>query len=243
VSDKKKSKEASEEEVETQEAEAVEEEEKTESTEESEEEEETGRSIIVLPPMLGLGEAASKPEVRVIGLIGDVEEEKAGEIIYGFLALKETGKKPVDPEDPEKGFTYEPIKLICSTYGGSASDMFAIYDMMRTVKEDCDIETLGIGKVMSAGVLLLAAGTKGKRKIGKHCRVMLHAVSGGAVGALHSMENEMEEVRWIQEQYINALAEETDLSKKMLKKILDKKVNTYLDAKQAVEYGIADEIV
>lgn len=243
MSDKKKSKKVSEEEVETQETEAVEEEEKTESTEESEEEEEeVGRSIIVLPPMLGLGET-SKPEVRVIGLIGDVEEEKAGEVIYGLLALKETGKKPVDPEDPEKGYKYEPLKLICSTYGGSASDMFAIYDMMRTVKEDCDIETLGIGKVMSAGVLLLAAGTKGKRKIGKHCRVMLHAVSGGAVGALHSMENEMEEVRWIQEQYINALAEETDLSKKMLKKILDKKVNTYLDAKQAVEYGIADEIV
>ena len=72
---------------------------------------------------------------------------------------------------------------------------------------------------------------------------MLHAVSGGAVGALHSMENEMDEIRWIQEQYINALADETDLSRKMLRKILDKKTNTYLDAKQAVEYGIADEII
>lgn len=239
MGDKKKSKDSSEE-VETQETETVEEEVETSP---EEEEGDVGRPIIIMPPMMGMDAAASKPEVRVIGLIGDVEEEKAGEVIYGFLALKETGKKLVDPEDPEKGFSYEPIKLICSTYGGSASDMFAIYDMMRTVKEDCDIETLGIGKVMSAGVLLLAAGTKGKRKIGKHCRVMLHAVSGGAVGALHSMENEMDEIRWIQEQYINALAKETDLSKKMLKKILDKKVNTYLDAEQAVEYGIADEIV
>ena len=53
----------------------------------------------------------------------------------------------------------------------------------------------------------------------------------------------MDEIRWIQEQYINALVDETDLSKKMLKKILDKKTNTYLDAKQAVEYGIVDEII
>jgi ATP-dependent Clp protease protease subunit len=235
VGGKKSKEENTSEEVETQE-----EVEQVEEQPEQPEEDQHGPPIIVIPPMLGM---ESKPEIRVIGLIGDVEEEKASEVIYGFLALKESGKKPVDPEDPSKGVTYEPIKLICSTYGGSASDMFAIYDMMRMVKEDCEIETLGIGKVMSAGVLLLAAGTKGKRKIGKHCRVMLHAVSGGAAGALHSMENEMDEIRWIQDQYINALAEETDLSKKMLKKILDKKINTYLDAKQAVEYGIADEIV
>ena len=235
----KKGEEESVDEVSTQESEAVE-----EPAESKEEEESAGdRPIIVIPPMMGMGLSAPKPEIRVIGLVGDVEEEKAGEVIYGLLALRESGKKLVDPEDETAGIKYEPIKLICSTYGGSASDMFAIYDMMRSVREDCEIETLGIGKVMSAGVLLLAAGTKGKRRIGKHCRVMLHAVSGGTAGGLASMENEMDEIRWIQEQYINALAEETDLSKKMLKKILAKEVNTYLDAKQAVEYGIADEIV
>ena len=51
---------------------------------------------------------------------------------------------------------------------------------------------------MSEKVLLLAAGTKGQRKIGKHCRVMRHSVRGGHVGTIHSLENEMDETRWIQ---------------------------------------------
>ena len=75
--------------------------------------------------------------------------------------------------------------------------MFSLYDTMRFVKETCDIETLGVGKVMSAGVLIFAAGTKGKRKIGANCRVMIHSVMGGFGGNIHSMENEIAEVRWI----------------------------------------------
>jgi ATP-dependent Clp protease protease subunit len=111
------------------------------------------------------------------------------------------------------------------------------------VREDCDIKTYGLGKVMSAGVLLLAAGTKGQRSIGKNCRIMLHSIRGDQWGALHNLENEMEEMRWIQEQHIDALVQETDMTKRHLKKLLDRKVNVYLDAKEAVEYGIADIIV
>ena len=53
----------------------------------------------------------------------------------------------------------------------------------------------------------------------------------------------MEEMRWIQQQHISALVEETDMTKRYLKKILDRKVNVYLNAKEAVELGIADEII
>ena len=70
-----------------------------------------------------------------------------------------------------------------STYGGSADDMFGLYDIMRQVKDTSEIHTVGVGKVMSAGVLLLAAGTNGKRKIGKRCRVMIHSVIGGNQGS------------------------------------------------------------
>jgi len=218
--------------------------ESVESPEEVTEEdvESSERPIIIFPPGMP-GTQPPKPEMRVLALIGDVEEEKSGEIIYGLLALRETGRRPADPEDENSKEEYEPIQMIVSTFGGSASDMFAIYDIMRTVRDDCEIHTYGIGKVMSAGVLLLAAGSKGKRKIGKHCRVMLHSVAGGTHGELHSLENEMDEIRWIQEQYINALVKETDLTKRMLKKLLDRKVNVYLDAREAVEYGIADIIV
>ena len=122
-------------------------------------------------------------------------------------------------------------------------DMFAIYDVMRLMREECDITTFGIGKVMSAGVLLLAAGTKGKRKIGANCRVMLHSVIGGSQGPIHSLENEMDEIRWIQDQHVKCLVEETNMSSRHLKKLLGRKVNVYLNAEEAVELGIADEVV
>ena len=70
---------------------------------------------------------------------------------------------------------------------------------------------------MSAGVLLLAAGTKGKRKIGRNCRVMIHSVRADQYGAIHNLENEFEETKWLQEQHINALIEESDMTKKHLK--------------------------
>ena len=95
---------------------------------------------------------------------------------------------------------------------------------------------------MSAGVLILAAGTKGKRRIGKNCRVMIHSVVGGTHGAMHNLENEMDEIRWIQERYIETLVAESDMTKAMVKKMLGRKVNIYLTAQQAVEYGIADEV-
>ena len=90
--------------------------------------------------------------------------------------------------------------MMVSTHGGTASDMFSILDVMDMVKErTCDIETFGIGKVMSAGVPILAAGTKGKRKVGRNCRIMLHNVMAGTGGTIFSMENELEEIKWVQE--------------------------------------------
>jgi len=114
---------------------------------------------------------------------------------------------------------------------------------MRVVKNKCDIETFGIGKVMSAGVLLLAAGTKGKRKIGKNCRVMIHSVIGGNVGPLHNLENEMNEIRYIQTAYLKALADETNMTYQQLRRMINRKVNVYLSAEEAVKLGIADIII
>jgi ATP-dependent protease ClpP protease subunit len=72
---------------------------------------------------------------------------------------------------------------------------------------------------------------------------MIHSVIGGQHGPVHNLENELEEVKWIQEQYIDALKEETNMTKKYIKKLLERKVNVYLTAKEAVELGIADEVV
>lgn len=184
--------------------------------------------------------------IQSVGLIGDVSEEKASEVIYALLSMWKDGKKKPDVEETKKKNkkdVSELIKLYISTHGGSASDMFAIYDVMRMVKKDIPISTIGLGKVMSAGVLLLAAGTKGHRKIGKHCRVMIHSVLAGNEGPIHSLENEMNEIRWTQERYINALIAETKITPTVMKKLLEKHVNIYLSAEEAVKYGIADEVI
>ena len=209
----------------------------------------------------------SEPEKtsRKIGLYGPLDGEKAELVVYSFLHLHETRmksvprplsvvqkkklQKAIEDEDMDAAIDVkfdevsQPIDLVISTPGGSASDMFSVYDTMRMVRKDCDIQTIGLGQVMSAGTLLLASGTKGKRKIGKHCRVMVHQVSAGTAGPHHEMVNEIAEIQYIQEQYIRCLAAETKMSITFIKKLFEKKVNIYLSAEQAVKYGLADIII
>ena len=191
--------------------------------------------------------AQKKDELpRLMGICGDLDEEKAGELMYGMIALYESGitYKLSDPTDENSEIlaSYSPFEFLISTLGGNAQEMFGIHDLMLAVRENCDIHTVGLGKVFSAGTLLLASGTKGKRRIGKNCRVMIHAVLGGNHGSLHNLENEMDEIRWTQDRYIEAMVEETNMSKAHLKRILNRKVNAYFTAEEAVELGIADII-
>ena len=186
--------------------------------------------------MAALTGGGGDDDLRSILMYGDVNEDRAAEMIVGIISLSEQEVK----EGQER---LDDMKIYISTYGGSADDMMSIYDIMRLAKQKCDIETVGMGKVMSAGTLLLASGTKGKRKIMKNCRVMIHAVSAGSVGAIHNLQNELEEIQAIQDAYIRCLVSETDLTKRQLRKMLDQKVNVYLTAEEAVEYGLADEVI
>lgn len=192
-------------------------------------------------------DAPSGEDIRTFSLYGDINEKMCAEAVSTLLYFGDTSDTVSyeDPEDPDSKLVHftKPVKMLVSTSGGSASEMFSLYDTMRFVREKCDIETLGVGKVMSAGVLILAAGTKGKRKIGANCRVMIHCVMGGFGGNIHSMENEITEVRWIQDQYIKCLAKESKLTEAKIRKMLKRQVDVYLSAEQAVEFGIADEIV
>ena len=181
----------------------------------------------------------SQPDLRTMMLYGEVNEEKVQELIVGTIMMTQAAS----PNSYSEEGKLKPIKLYLSTYGGAADDMFSFYDILNQAKESCEIHTIGLGKVMSAGVLLLAAGTKGHRYIGKNCRVMIHAVTAGNVGELHNLQNEMEAIQQLQDSYTNALVEETSLTKRQLNKLLDRKVNVYLTAEEAIEYGIADKIL
>ena len=195
-----------------------------------------GDSILVLQE-----EAEQQEESRIIGLFGDVSEETCAEVITNLLILSKRGEIPKN-ERKDK-YTHPPIEFYVNTHGGSASDMFAIYDMMRQIRKNCEIHTIGMGKIMSAGVLILAAGTKGKRKIGANARVMIHSVLGGTDGPLFNIENEIDEIKFVQQAYSKALVKETNLTPKSMKELLERHVNIYLSAEEAVKYGIADEVI
>ena len=190
----------------------------------------------------------SESELRTINLYGDISERKGADVVAALLYLENTSHTPMleDPTDPESGavIVARSIAMMVSTHGGTASDMFSILDIMDMVKErTCDIETFGIGKVMSAGVPILAAGTKGKRKVGRNCRIMLHNVMAGTGGTIFSMENELEEIKWVQERYIQTLAHYTKLTPSKIKKLLKTQKDVYISAEEAIKMGIADEII
>jgi len=188
--------------------------------------------ILVDPTLLG---GKPEPDLRVIGMFCDVHEEKVAEVIHAMLYLNEMNK--MDPK------TAQPIEFYLSTYGGSADDMFALYDIMRGIRQETEIHTLGLGKVMSAGVLLLAAGTKGKRRIAKNCRVMIHSVAAGNHGNLQDLTNELEAISDLQKMYTTCLVAETNMTASDIKEMLNRNVNVYLSAVEAVKLGIADIIV
>lgn len=206
--------------------------------EESKDETEGGDIVSMLMP-------EERPELRLTGIYGDVNEERCSEAVYGLHALKLTGIKErvvtVDDQEVLESCT-EPIEFIISSHGGLAADMFSVYDTIREIRETTEIHTKGLGKVMSAGVLLLASGTKGKRKIGKYCRVMIHGVMAGQHGYLADVENEFKETKAIQKMYVQALADETNMTEAYVRKLMGKKTNVYLNAEEAVKLGIADII-
>jgi len=194
------------------------------------------------------------PGMRMVSLYGDLDEKKGHEIVSDLFSLVEVKNvlekqlKEMDAKTrkqvlPQLGHK-DPIKFVISTFGGNAVDMFGIYDAVKMAeKEGIEIHTVGSGKVMSAGVLLLACGTKGQRTIGRNCRVMVHPVVGGAHGPSHDIQNEVEEILQTQKQYVECLANETKLSISRLNKLISEKRNIYLSAQEAVKYGIADKIM
>lgn len=209
------------------------------SQEHEHDDDEEDEDIFIMPP---------DDEIRIIGLYGPIDDERCGSVISMLYHMKETGKeiKPLNPDDEkceETITTYMPIEFLISTEGGAVTDMFAVYDVMQQIQKDCEVTTLGIGKVMSAGLLLLAAGTPGKRKIGKHCRLMIHPISTGNYGQLHDLDNTYREAKEMQEMYIQALCQHSKLTPKKIKTIFKKKLDYYFNASQALEWGIVDEII
>jgi len=123
--------------------------------------------------------------------------------------------------------------------GGSVSAGLAIYDTMEFIKPD--ISTFCMGSAASMASVLLAAGTRGKRSILPHARVMIHQPSGGARGMSSDIQIEAREILKIRKQMDEILAYHTGQPEEKINKDSDR--NFWMNADEALEYGLVDNIL
>ena len=133
----------------------------------------------------------------------------------------------------------KPITIYIDTYGGVVDAALSIYDAMSICV--CPIRTIGIGKIMSAGVLLLSAGDKGNRFITQNARIMMHQISGGATGTVKDIDIIAKEISRQQDVFIELLSKHIGKSKNQI--LLDINRDRYMAASEALSYGIVDHIV
>ena len=174
-----------------------------------------------------ISNASAAADDRLVVLHGEVNEHSISSVIVQLLHLANQNHKP--------------IHLVISTYGGSVDEMFSLYDTIKFLP--CPVHTIALGKVMSAGVLLLASGVKGKRMIGRSARIMIHPISGGLIGNVFEAMNEMKEFERLQELMVSALMSETKLKKEDIDKLMKAGHDFFLTPEQAIEMGIVDRII
>lgn len=163
---------------------------------------------------------------RIVFLGTQVTAETANLIVAQLLFL--------EAEDPEKD-----IFLYINSPGGSVYDGMGIYDTMRQIKPD--VSTVCMGFAASMGAFLLSAGTKGKRMSLPHSRIMIHQPLGGAQGQAKDIEIQAKEILYIKERLNQALAENTDQPLSKIQEDTDR--DFYMSAKEAVEYGLIDQVI
>ena len=169
----------------------------------------------------------SATEDRLVVLHVEVNEHSISNVIVQLLHLANQNHRP--------------IHLVISTYGGSVDEMFSLYDTIKFLP--CPVHTIALGKVMSAGVLLLASGVKGKRMIGSSARIMIHPISGGVLGNVFEAMNEMKEFERLQTLMVSALINETQMKKEEIDKLMKAGHDFFLTPQQAVKVGIVDKII
>ena len=165
---------------------------------------------------------------RIIYLSGEVNEHSIAQVIAGIVILANQD-------------AYAPITLLVSTYGGSVDEMFSLYDVIKHVS--CPIHTVGLGKIMSAGVLILASGKKGCRTIGQSARVMIHSITAGSEGTPFQLKNDLRETERQQKLMEDMLLRETKLTRAKLSQIMKTGFDSYLTAQEALKLGIVDAII
>ncbi len=163
---------------------------------------------------------------RIIFLGVPIDDTVANIIQAQLLFLEST--------DPTKD-----IQIYFNSPGGSVYAGLGIYDTMQYIT--ADIATICTGMAASMGAILLTAGTKGKRSALRHSRIMIHQPMGGASGQASDIEITAREIMKIKNELYTILAEHTGKSVEQVEKDGDR--DYWMTSKEAVEYGMIDEIL
>ena len=163
---------------------------------------------------------------RIIFLSEEVNDATASLIVAQLLYL--------EAQDPDKD-----IQFYINSPGGSVTDGMAIYDTMQYIK--CDVSTICIGMAASMGAFLLSAGTKGKRYALPNAEIMIHQPSGGAQGQETDIQIQAARIAHTKKKLNTILAENTGKPLEVVERDCER--DYFMDAEQAKEYGLIDEVI
>lgn len=164
-------------------------------------------------------------ESRIIFINGEINDEMASEVVAKLLYLDSQSN--------------EDIIIYINSPGGSVTSGLMIYDTIKYVKSD--VSTIGIGLSASMASILLMSGTKGKRKILTHGKVMLHELSTGTDGKISDILVFTNEIQKTHKTLSNIIVENSALSKEQVE--IELKKDFWLDSNEALKLGIVDKII
>jgi len=162
---------------------------------------------------------------RIIFLGSGIDEHVAGLIMAQLIFL--------ESEDPERD-----IYIYVNSPGGSVSAGLGIYDTMQYIRPE--VSTVCVGMAASMGAFLLASGAKGKRASLPHSRIMIHQPSGGAQGQESDIVIQAREIEKIRTLLEELLAKHTGKEVQQIRE--DSERDRWMNAKEALDYGIIDAI-
>lgn len=133
------------------------------------------------------------------------------------------------------------IKMIINSPGGEVPSAFALIDTMKGSK--IPVFTYGLGEIASCGLLTFMAGTKGHRYVTRNTAILSHQFSWGTIGKEHELHASVKEFTNTSQRIIDHYKKCTGQTEATIKKYLLPPEDVWLTPKEAVKYGIADQIV
>jgi ATP-dependent Clp protease protease subunit len=163
---------------------------------------------------------------RIVFVGTPIDDQVANVIVAQLLFLSR--------EDPER-----PIQMYIHSPGGQIYAGLAIYDTMQMIPNP--ISTLAVGVTASFGTVLLAAGSKGQRYALPHATIHMHQPLGGAQGQASDIEIQAREILRLKSRLNNILSDATNQPLEVIER--DTERDFYMDAAQAVDYGLVDKVL